>query len=406
VIAKCYKTRFITTVPFVRHPEAIHVDFRPEAADERAQEIVRHGIAAYKDRKTAGIRVRIPDVSSKLLTGISVEALVSVLSTVDAKDPLKPVIDADRGRDILGRWGWSGARTRSCGTGRCPRRWPRAPPEQRPHRDDGCVNHILAQGGFLTSEATERYAGPRLKKVLTAIGNAAGLGAPLPPVLHMGSCVDNSRIYDLLAALAGKLGVEVSQLPVAGSAPEFITEKAILDRLLLPGPPGSWSTWRPAPRVFGSPFAVSLLTEKLPGLNGGKVLVAATPDAAVSGSSPTSGRSGRRWAFRRPDRNGRIDGTGSDRRERLRRRTRGRGPRRPRPLRGAPRLRRSVSRLLPAPPSRSRGGRAGPGGSFPPAGGWKRPGVGARPGIAVSASFPGRGRRSFRTGRRSSSPRR
>lgn len=282
-IAKCYKTRFITTVPFVRHPEAIHVDFRPEAADERAQEIVRHAIAAYKERKAAGIRPRIPDVSSKLLTGISVESLVSVLSTVNAKDPLKPVIDAIAAGDILGAVGMVGCPNPKLRDGAMSEKM-----AEGLLRNNvlivttGCVNHILAQGGFLTSEATEKYAGPRLKKVLTAIGHAAGLGAPLPPVLHMGSCVDNSRIYDLLAALAGKLGVEISQLPVAGSAPEFITEKAIsIGSFFLAA--GILVHLAPAPRVFGSPFAVSLLTEKLPGLNGGKVLVAATPDAAVSG---------------------------------------------------------------------------------------------------------------------------
>src|SRR5512135_2543122 len=232
-IAKCYKTRFITTVPFVRHPEAIHVDFRPEVADERAQEIVRHAIAAYKERKAAGIRPRIPDVSSTLLTGISVESLVSVLSTVNAKDPLKPVIDAIAAGDILGAVGMVGCPNPKLRDGAMSEKM-----AEGLLRNNvlivttGCVNHILAQGGFLTSEATEKFAGPRLKKVLTAIGHAAGLGAPLPPVLHMGSCVDNSRIYDLLAALAGKLGVEISQLPVAGSAPEFITPKAISTRSL------------------------------------------------------------------------------------------------------------------------------------------------------------------------------
>jgi len=97
----------------------------------------------------------------------------------------------------------------------------------------------------------------------------------------MGSCVDNSRIYDLLAALAGKLGVEVSQLPVAGSAPEFITEKAIS---IAP------SSWPPDPGPRGAraeglrePLRRFAPDGELPGLNGGKVLVAATPDAAVSG---------------------------------------------------------------------------------------------------------------------------
>ena len=282
-IAKCYKTRFITTVPFVKHPDAIHVDFHPDRADEKAQEIVRHAVAAYRDRKASGIRVQIPEASASLLTGISVESLVAVLSTVNREDPLKPVIDAVASGDIAGAVGVVG----------CPN--PKLRDSAMTEKmvaellrnnvlivTTGCVNHILAQAGFLTGEATEKYAGPRLKKVLTAIGQAAGLGGPLPPVLHMGSCVDNSRIYDLLAALAGKLGVEISQLPVAGSAPEFITEKAIsIGSFFLSA--GILVHVAPAPRIFGSPFAVSLLTEKLPGINGGKALVAATPEGAAAG---------------------------------------------------------------------------------------------------------------------------
>ncbi|MBI5342279.1 MAG: carbon monoxide dehydrogenase, partial [Deltaproteobacteria bacterium] len=216
-LAKCYKTKFITTVPFVRNPEAIHVDFRPESADERAKEILRHGIAAFRERKAGGVETCIPKASATMLTGISVEALVSVLSAVDAHDPLGPVVNAVASGDILGAVGVVG----------CPN--PKLRHTQMTEkmvaellRNDvlvvttGCTNHILAQAGFLTSEATEKHAGKRLRGVLAALGKAAGLGAPLPPVLHMGSCVDNSRIYDLLAALAGRLGIEISQLPVAG----------------------------------------------------------------------------------------------------------------------------------------------------------------------------------------------
>jgi carbon-monoxide dehydrogenase catalytic subunit len=282
-IAKCYKTRFITTVPFVRNPDAIHVGFEPESADERAQEILRHGIGAFKERKTSGLQTQIPNVSAKMLTGISVEALVSVLSAANAADPLAPVVEAIASGDILGAVGIVG----------CPN--PKLRQSSMTERmaaellrnnvlivTTGCVNHILAQAGFLTGEATEKFAGDKLKKVLTALGRAAGLGAPLPPVLHMGSCVDNSRIYDLLAALAGKIGVEISQLPVAGSAPEFITEKAIsIGSFFLAA--GILVHVAPPPRVFGSPFAIGLLTEKLPGINGGKVLVETDPSAAASG---------------------------------------------------------------------------------------------------------------------------
>jgi carbon-monoxide dehydrogenase catalytic subunit len=282
-IAKCYKTRFITTVPFVRNPDALHVAFEPETADERAKEILRHGIAAFRERKTAGLATHIPRASAKMLTGISVEALVSVLSAANARDPLAPVVDAVASGDILGAVGIVG----------CPN--PKLRYSSMTERmaalllrndvlivTTGCVNHILAQAGFLTGEATEKYAGEKLKKVLTALGKAAGLGAPLPPVLHMGSCVDNSRIYDLLAALAGKIGIEISQLPVAGSAPEFITEKAIsIGSFFLAA--GILVHVAPPPRVFGSPFAIGLLTEKLPGINGGKVLVETDPEKAAGG---------------------------------------------------------------------------------------------------------------------------
>jgi carbon-monoxide dehydrogenase catalytic subunit len=281
-VAKCYGTRFITTVPFVRNPDAIHVEFEPSSADEKAGEILRHGIEAFRKRKSSGAPVRIPDVGAKMLTGISVEALVSVLSAANAADPLAAVVDAVASGDIQGAVGIVG----------CPS------PKLRHSgmteklaaellRNDvlivttGCANHILAQAGFLTSEAADRYAGPGLAKVLAALGKAAGLGAPLPPVLHMGSCVDNSRIYDLLAALAGKLGIEISQLPVAGSAPEFITEKAIsIGSFFLAA--GILVHLAPPPRVFGSPFAVDLLTRKLPGINGGRALVETDPLKAAA----------------------------------------------------------------------------------------------------------------------------
>ncbi|MEK6779483.1 MAG: anaerobic carbon-monoxide dehydrogenase catalytic subunit [Candidatus Deferrimicrobiota bacterium] len=282
-IAKCYKTRFITTVPFVKNPEAIHVEFHPDKADEKAKEILHHAIAGFRERKAGAVPTHIPRVSSKMLTGISVEALVSVLSAANPSDPLAPVVSAVASGDILGAVGVVG----------CPN--PKLRYSSMTEKmaaellrnnvlivTTGCVNHILAQAGFLTSEATEKYAGEKLKNVLTALGKAAGLGAPLPPVLHMGSCVDNSRIYDLLAALAGKIGIEISQLPVAGSAPEFITEKAIsIGSFFLAV--GILVHVAPPPRVFGSPFAVGLLTETLPGVNGGKVLVETDPEKAAAG---------------------------------------------------------------------------------------------------------------------------
>jgi carbon-monoxide dehydrogenase catalytic subunit len=75
--------------------------------------------------------------------------------------------------------------------------------------------------GLMTPESAKVFCGPGLAEVCETVG--------IPPVLHMGSCVDNSRI--LLAAVevvkAGGLGQDISDLPAAGSAPEWMSEKAI-----------------------------------------------------------------------------------------------------------------------------------------------------------------------------------
>jgi carbon-monoxide dehydrogenase catalytic subunit len=132
----------------------------------------------------------------------------------------------------------------------------------------------------MTPEATEKYAGTSLAKVLSAIGQAVGLGAPLPPCLHMGSCVDNSRIFNLLTVLASKLGVDISDLPVAASAPEAMTEKALaigtcavsLGLLVHVGV---------IPPVVGSKTVTEVLTAKAEDIIGGKVVVEPDPEKAA-----------------------------------------------------------------------------------------------------------------------------
>ncbi|HHY94065.1 MAG TPA: carbon monoxide dehydrogenase, partial [Firmicutes bacterium] len=85
----------------------------------------------------------------------------------------------------------------------------------------GCSAIACAKAGLLVPEAAAKYAGAGLAEVCETVG--------IPPVIHMGSCVDNSRI--LMAATAmvkeGGLGDDISDLPVAGAAPEWMSEKAI-----------------------------------------------------------------------------------------------------------------------------------------------------------------------------------
>jgi carbon-monoxide dehydrogenase catalytic subunit len=125
-------------------------------------------------------------------------------------------------------------------------------------------------------QSTLDYAGDGLKAVLTAIGEANGLNGPLPPVLHMGSCVDNSRPVDIAVALANKLNVDISQLPVVASAPEYKTEKALAI--------GTWavSLGLPthlgfAPPVLGSKLVTRVLTQDIKELLGGYFFIETDP---------------------------------------------------------------------------------------------------------------------------------
>jgi carbon-monoxide dehydrogenase catalytic subunit len=280
-VAECFDTKVITTEPNVKIPGAMHVEFTAENADEAAEKIVRTAIDAFKARQ--GKTVEIPQVKASGLAGFSVEAIVDVLSKIDPDDPLKPVIDNIVAGNIFGAVAFAG----------CPNPKIRTSEMTEIMAKDllaknvlivttGCTAHILAQAGMMSPDATEKYAGEGLKAVLTALGGAAGLDGPLPPVWHMGSCVDNSRIVTLLGALAGQLGVKISDLPVAGSAPELVQEKAISI--------GAWLLalgitvhLAPAPHVLGSPVATKVLTEDLPSITGGRAYVEYDPHKAAAG---------------------------------------------------------------------------------------------------------------------------
>ncbi|MHB1018595.1 MAG: anaerobic carbon-monoxide dehydrogenase catalytic subunit [Coriobacteriia bacterium] len=280
-VADCFDTKIITTEANVKIPGALHIPFEAANADEAAEEIVRTAIAAYVARK--GKDVVIPQIKASGLAGFSVEAIVGVLSKIDPANPLKPVIDNIVAGNIYGAVAFAG----------CPNPKIRASEMTESMAKEllaknvlivttGCTAHILAQAGMMSPDATEKYAGEGLKAVLTALGGAAGLDGPLPPVWHMGSCVDNSRIVNLLAALAGALDVKLSQLPVAGSAPELVQEKAVSI--------GSWLlalglTVHVAPvlHVLGSPVATKVLTEDLVGITGGRAYVEYDPEKAAAG---------------------------------------------------------------------------------------------------------------------------
>lgn len=281
-VADCFHTKIITTMPIAKIPGAQHIGFTLEEVDARAEEIVRTAIANFVKRDMS--RVYIPREKSAMVAGFSVEAVVKALACLDADNPLKPLVDNIANGNILGA-----VATVGCNNAKVTQDSAHVTLVKELIKENvlivttGCSAQALAKAGLLLPEATEKYAGETLKAVLTAVGKAAGLNAPLPPVLHMGSCVDNSRIGDLLKALADYLKVAVKDLPVAASAPEYQHEKAL-----------AIGTWAVAlgvfthlgvvPPVLGGPQVASILTGQVAeDLLGGKFYVETEPVKAAQG---------------------------------------------------------------------------------------------------------------------------
>lgn len=134
--------------------------------------------------------------------------------------------------------------------------------------------------GFMDPANVDELCGDGIKAVLTAIGEANDLGGPLPPVLHMGSCVDNSRAVALTVAVAEYLGVDTHQLPVVASAAEAVSEKAVSigAYAVAAGLPTHVGVMLP---VLGSQFVAEVLTEKTKELTGGYFIVDLDPVSAA-----------------------------------------------------------------------------------------------------------------------------
>ncbi len=283
-VASCYHTEIITTLAYSKIAGATHVEFTAERADEAAKEIVLRAIANFPKRDPR--KVNIPTEVTEAYAGFSVEQIVEALRAVNPEDPLKPLVDAIASGQILGAVAIVG-----CTNPRKKQDYHNVALVKELIKNNvlvvatGCSAHSLGKFGLLSPEGLQ-YCGEGLRNVLTAVGQANGLPG-LPPALHMGSCVDNSRVADLLVALANYLGVAVKDLPAAGSCPETHHPKAL-----------SIGTYFIAcgvdvhvgvnPQATGSPLVVNVLTadkENFPvttdGLFGGKLIYEEDPVKAA-----------------------------------------------------------------------------------------------------------------------------
>jgi len=264
-LASCYHTKIISTSPKAKFPGATHIEFHEERAYEIAKEIVRAAVENYAARNPA--LVNIPDERSECVVGFSVEAILKALG-----GSLDPLLDAVKSGAIRGIAGVVG-----CNNAKMRHDYSHITLVRELIGNDvlvvntGCNAIACAKAGLLRPEAAEQ-AGEGLKGVCQALG--------VPPVLHMGSCVDISRILVACAAIANALGVDISDLPVAGAAPEWMSEKAVSIGAYVVAS-GIYTVLGTVPPVLGSPEVTKLLTEGAEGVVGATFAVEPDPERAA-----------------------------------------------------------------------------------------------------------------------------
>ncbi len=221
-LSKCFHTKFITTSPIAQMPDSTYIEFDADTADEKARMIVETAVRNFPNRRKD--LVHIPKTIQKATVGYSVEAIKKQLdivtnSQVDETGTTKPLVDCIKSGVIRGVAAFVGCNN------------PRVRPDhahielmKKMLENDiiiiasGCSAQAAARAGLMDKEA-KAVCGKGLATVCEL--------ADIPPVLHMGSCVDISRMMVLASDVAKDAGMNISQLPLVGVAPEWMSEKAV-----------------------------------------------------------------------------------------------------------------------------------------------------------------------------------
>ena len=222
-LSKCFHTKFITTSPIARMPDSEFIQFHAETAGENAKAIVKMAVENFKNRKPE--LVNIPNQKQNARVGYSVEAIKKVLdgvanTQVDEMGTTKPLIECVHSGVLRGAVAMVGCNN------------PKVRPDtahielmKKMLENDiilivsGCSAQAAAKAGLMDPVTAKEYCGAGLKRVCELAG--------IPPVLHMGSCVDISRMLILASDIAKDWGINISQVPVVGCAPEWMSEKAV-----------------------------------------------------------------------------------------------------------------------------------------------------------------------------------
>ncbi len=264
-VGNCYHTKMVTTADKAKFTGAEHVKFEMANGMAQARKVVEMAIDRFSMRDKG--RVKIPQEPVELMTGFSNEALLSALGGT-----LTPLIDAIKAGKIRGAVAIVG-----CNNPKYQQDYCNINLAKELIKKDilvlvtGCVTTATGKAGLLVPEAISQ-AGPGLQEICGALG--------IPPVVHMGSCVDNARIIQLAALLANELGVDIADLPLAGSSPEWYSEKAAAIGTYCVAS-GIYTHLGHPPNITGSELVTNLALSGLDDLVGACFLVEPDPFKAA-----------------------------------------------------------------------------------------------------------------------------
>ncbi|HHV30605.1 MAG TPA: anaerobic carbon-monoxide dehydrogenase catalytic subunit [Clostridium sp.] len=239
------------------------IPYHPQDANKMADRLIELAIENFKKRH-GKITATVPKRIQKAIAGFSTEAVLGALG--NKLDPLVEVIKQGKIKGVVA--------LASCSTLRNgPQNWNTINLAKELIKKDilivscGCGNHALEVAGLCDLSA-QNMAGSGLKEVCSML--------KIPPVLSFGTCTDTGRVSMLVTALADHLDVDIPDLPIAVTAPEWMEQKATIDGVFAVAY-GAYTHLSPTPFVTGAPNLVKLLTEDVESLTGGKVALGDDP---------------------------------------------------------------------------------------------------------------------------------
>ena len=271
-VARCFHTEVIATSRQARIPGTRHIELNETNAPTVAREIVTRAVANYARRDPR--RVVIPDHKMDVIAGFTTESITHMLGGRyrGGWRPLNDGIMAGRLRGVVGVVGCDSPKQ----------------VQDQGHLDlvyellrqdvlvvqTGCSAIACGKAGLLQPEAALRHAGRGLQEICEAVG--------IPPVLHTGSCVDNSRILTACMEMVkeGGVGRSFDELPVAAAAPGWWSEKAITIGFYAVAS-GILTVLGSPLNILGSEAVTRFVTEEIAGITGGRFAFESDPIKAA-----------------------------------------------------------------------------------------------------------------------------